>query len=346
MIGDFEPTQKFNGVQSQDLYIQQFKEILVKGFSGNGYKVVQGNDNSAGIDLIISGKFIAMDNGDSKQREYFGPGKSGSKVFVTGRIPESGDIIFSFTDMKSSTKEEASQDELSRNILAEGQDIVNFLSRNSQKNPQPQAQPQNQTFNCSTIEGKRTAYTMLYVNDKRVTTTIINVELQKFFLRKNIEVKKIDYKIEEQLRSCYSDSFAYCGIQSLPDSIISQLKNQKIDFLLLLYGVSDQSPKAQSTKPIKMTTTRHTGPIFGNNSLVISMRTDDIAIGNIGQPNKFESIFCRLSLIDLQNNKTVLAKDLWVDKNNCKSEIVNCMVMKIYNTIGESSDTKVVPCLK
>lgn len=322
-IGTIEPAEEFNGVQRQEVYIEQFRDILKKGISSCGYTVIDSAQIEIEPDLLISGKFLVMENGDAKKRVNFGfgPGRSGCKVYLKAVVPQNGKIVFELTDQRSSLRGEH-VDELATNVAEEGHDIVKFFRELKAGNEQVPKQ----NFSCSDLENKKIAYCMLYVDQKRVTANILNAELQKMFMKKKIPVERIDFKTETDFRKIYAEKLEGTSIVKIPEEILVQLKSQSVDYLILMYNISDQRPSARVTRHIR----------FDN-----GMRTEIL-----GKANKFSNIYCNLRLINIEENSSRLVADLWADDEECDDEVVDCMVNMIYNSISEHNGKKPVPCLK
>ena len=321
-LGTFEPAEEFDGIQQQDAYIQQFKDILEKGLKSSGYQIVSVQDSGSQPDLLISGKFLVMENGDAKKRVNigYGAGKSGCKVYFKAVIPQSGKVVLGRTDRKSSLKGDH-VDELATNVAEVGHDIVEFFIELKRENRIAPAK----AFTCSEIENKKIAYCMLYVEQKRVTANILHAELQKLFMRKKVPIERIDFKIETTFRNIYTNEFEGSMINQLPEEVLNDLKSKNIDYLMLMYNVSDQRPSARVRKVI---------------------RVNGVSQDLMGEANRYSNIFCNLGLFNISLNAPVLVADLWADSEQCGDNVVGCMVRMIYKSVSEMNGKKIVPCLR
>ncbi|MBN1306388.1 MAG: hypothetical protein JXA18_00625 [Chitinispirillaceae bacterium] len=186
-------------------------------------------------------------------------------------------------------------------------------------------------------------FCVLYAQEIRATANIVSVELQKWASKRKVPLSKINYSIDTAFQRMYSQRTGDGPMESLPEEIRSRLKAESIDYCLLLYDFSDRAPGG-SKKRMEVTITP--GVPSPTGGVLVPGRFH--VVEKLGAANKFNSIYCRLALFEVAENRPIVSDALWADKEECGDEVVQCLVNMIKKSFSEYDPKKrrKVPCWK
>jgi hypothetical protein len=178
---------------------------------------------------------------------------------------------------------------------------------------------------------------MLYSKETRVAANIINVELQKLFDKKKVDVHKIKYSIDTIFQRIDQQKNEDKRYTEIPEEVLEKLKSSSVDYLLLLYDFRNRVPGGK-TEP------KQYHVVMNSNGIATSVPGDD----GMGEANQFNSIYCKLDFYDLKMNKSILQNDIWADEEECDDEVIDCVIEKVINTVSEYNykKQKNIPCWK
>ena len=332
-IGEFKPATDIKKVMGQFRYAAQLRETLLLGLRSAGFTTTDGVDSTRPPDLILEGAFTELDNKGAVT-------SVGITLSVKSYATKKDILLISNTQSSFGGD---FKDQIRSLTDEQGLAIVKYFKERKNAKGAAASQQSSPSFTCKELTSSKMVFCALYAPQIRATANIISVEIQKWTGKRKVPMSKIPYSVDTAFQRIYSQRSSDAPMESLPEPIRSLLKSESIDYCLLLYDFKDRVPggmKEKTGAPVSVLV-----PAPGTPGM---MMIPGGGGDRLGAANQFTSIYCRLSIFNIDANKSLVSDVLWADKEDCGDEVVQCLVGMIKKSLSEYDEKKKkkVPCWK
>ena len=329
-IGEIKPAPEAKKVYDQGRYIAQLRETLLLGLRSAGYTTTDGIDKTKPPDLLLEGAFSEVDNKGVA---------TGVGLALSFTSYATGSVVLRIANKQSSFDGEFN-DQIRNLVDEQGNAIVQYF-RERKAEKRSSSPPAAAGFTCDQLAKGGVVFITLYSQQIRATAGIINVELQKWIAKSKVPMRKMNYTIDTVFQRLYGQRTDDVALEVLPEEILSKLKSEpKAGYCLLLYDFRDQVPGGSKERSMTVMTPV---PTSHGMMMVVGARSE-----KLGRANRFNSIYCRITLFSVAENRPVLSDVLWADKEECGDEVVRCLVKMVKERLASFNEKKKrnVPCWK
>lgn len=318
-VGEFSLAADLHKVTNQFRFIRQIRDVLIPGIRSAGFLTTDGVDSARPPDLVLEGKFIEFDN---KGAATVVSMEMTLKSYRTG-----AEVLYIKNKQSSFAGDFVDQ---MRNLTDEQGNAVVQYFRQWKKEHTSSITPKTAAFSCKDLASSKLVFCALYSPSIRTTANIISVELQKWIQKSKVPMSKINYSIDTTFQRLYAQAPENTSYEALPEEIRTRLQSEGVGYCLLMYDFKDRAPGGTKVRKGAVMTTTIMAPSGGVMVTGTFGQRD-----KLGSANNFNSIYCRLNLISVASNTSLVSDALWADKEECDDEVVECLVDMIKMSLSE-----------